>query len=270
MLNDVLYSQSKVFKNRDVFNISYLPEKLQANKEELKIIYGNIKPLLEDKKPLNTIITGKSSTGKTTLIRYAISEINKNTNIKTCYINCNLENKKRKCYFKLYNTLFGHDANKYQSTEIIHDKIIKEMKNQKLILAIDDINILPEHEAIELINELFRLNEYYDMKIALIISINDIAYKYSLPDHIQTILTGYEIHLNKFSQDETYQIIKYRCKQGFKDNTITQSQIKKLVKYIINMTDIRDGLIKLEILGQKLENENRNKITDNDLKDHVI
>ena len=27
MLNDVLYSQSKVFKNRDVFNISYLPEK---------------------------------------------------------------------------------------------------------------------------------------------------------------------------------------------------------------------------------------------------
>ena len=36
------------------------------------------------------------------------------------------------------------------------------------------------------------------------------------------------------------------------------------------MTDIRDGLIKLEILGQKLENENRNKITDNDLKDHVI
>lgn len=230
MIEDVLYSQGKVFKNREVFNVNYLPEKLQANKEELKIIYGNIKPLLEDKIPLNTIITGKSSTGKTTLVRYAIEEINKNTNIKTCYINCNLENRKRKCYFKIYNTLVGHEANKYQSTEIIHDKIIKELENQKLILAIDDINMLPENEAIELINELFRLNEYYNMKIALIISINDISYKYSLPEHIQTILIGYEIYLDKFTEDETHQILDYRCKVGFKDGTITQKQIKKISK----------------------------------------
>lgn len=38
----------------------------------------------------------------------------------------------------------------------------------------------------------------------------------------------------------------------------------------MNMTDIRHALIKLEILGQKLENENRNKITNKDLDDHII
>lgn len=66
-----------------------------------------------------------------------------------------------------------------------------------------------------------------------------------------------------------YSILKYRCDLGFKNGVITENQIRRISNYATKYTDLRRGLAILNILGQKIESENRDHITDKDI-DEII
>ncbi len=270
MFEEMINSDTSIFKNQDIFSIDYIPEVIQCREDQLRSILINVKPLLKNNKAINTIIMGNTSTGKTTVLKHALLEIEEYTDLTTCYINCNIQDTSRKCYFQIYKVLFGYEARKNVSTEIIQEEIMRKLEEESFILAIDDINYLSKNESNKLINELFRANEFYNSNIALIITINNMLFKYSLEKNAQSILLGHEIEFKEYTYDEIYSILKYRCKLGFKENVITNNQIKNLSKYVAKFSDLRKGLSILTILGQKIESENRDKITDEDLDEFII
>ncbi|MDD6286134.1 Cdc6/Cdc18 family protein [Candidatus Methanosphaera massiliense] len=269
IFEEILNSDNSVFKNQDIFSIDYLPEVIQCRDKQLKSILINIKPLLKNNKAINTIIMGNTSTGKTTVLKHALKEIEEYTNLSTCYINCNIQDTSRKCYFQIYRVLFGYEARKSVSTEIIQEEVMKKLEEESFIIAIDDINYLSNNESNKLINELFRANEFYHSNIALIITINNIFFKYELERNAQSILQGHEIEFEDYTSEEMYSILKYRCDLGFKNGVITENQIRRISNYATKYTDLRRGLAILNILGQKIESENRDHITDKDI-DEII
>ncbi len=261
---------NSVFENQDVFSIDYMPEIIQCRDDELKSILMNIKPLLNNNKAINTIIMGNTSVGKTTVLKHALREIEEYTSLTTCYINCNIQDTSRKCYFQMYRVLFGCGASRSVSTEIIQEAVMNKLEEQSFVLAIDDINYLSKKESNKLINELFRANEFYHSNIALIISFNNILFKYSLEKNAQGILMGKEVEFKDYTPEQTYSILKYRCDNGFCQDVITDEQIKQISKYVSENADIRTGLSILYMLAQKIESEDRTKITDEDIKEFII
>ncbi|MCD7781322.1 MAG: AAA family ATPase [Methanosphaera sp.] len=229
----------------------------------------NISPLLKNNKPINTIIMGKTSTGKTTVIKQALIEIEENTNLSTCYINCNIQDTYRKIYLQLYRVIFGYTTERSVSTEIVEEKVMHELEDKSFVLVIDDINYLSKEDSNKLINELFRANEFYHSNIAIIITFNNILFKYSLERNAQSVLIGNEITFKDYDEDQLYDILKYRCQRGFRDNVITDEQIRIIAQFSAR-TDLRRGLSILSILGQKLDVENRSKITTDDLKEYIL
>ena len=270
IFDEVMENDNSVFKNQNVFSIDYAPESIQCRDKELKSILINIKPLLNNNKVLNTILMGNSSTGKTTVIKYALREIEEHTNIKTGYINCNIPDTVRKCYYQLYSRLFELKPHNNLSTEILEEAILEKLEEGSFILVIDDINQLSKKDANRLINELFRANEYYHLNMAIILVINNILFKYSLEKNTQTMLQCQEIMFHDYTEEEIYSILKYRCDLGFKKGVIEEEQIEKISQNVARYTSLRRGLTILNLLGQKIESENRDTITDEDINEFLV
>lgn len=269
IFDEIMESDFTVFKNNEIFNLDYVPEIIQCRDAHLKSILINIKPLLSNNKAINSILIGNTSTGKTTVLKHALREIQENTTLTTCYINCNIQDTLRKCYFQIYRVLFDREARNGLSTEVIQEEVMKKLEEQSFILAIDDINYLSKNDANNLINELFRSNEFYHLNLALIITINDEAFKYSLERNAQSILLGHEIKFNDYTKDEIYSILKYRCNVGLKDNVISDKQLKRISDYSYKIASLRRGLILIQVLGQMIESENRCKIEDSDIDKYI-
>ena len=270
IFEEIMNNDDSVFKNQEIFNIDYFPEIIQCRDNELKSILINIKPLLTNNNVLNTIIMGNTSTGKTTVIKHALMEIEQFTDIKTCYLNCNIQNTARKCYFQIFRVLFGFAPQNNIGTEIIQEEIMEKLEEESFILVIDDLNYLPKGDSNKLINELLRANEFYHLNMAVIIIVNNRLFKYSLEKNAQSVLQCNEIEFKDYTIEEMYAILKYRCDLGFKKGVITDEQIMKISETAVNYTSLRWGLLTLNLLGQKIESEHRDKIEDNDLIEHVL
>jgi len=270
LLEEIMENDSSVFKNQDIFNINYLPEIIQCRDKELKSILINIKPLLTNNKVLNTMIMGNSSTGKTTVIRHALLEIENYTDIKTCYINCNIQDTIRKCYFQIFKVLFELDPRNNVATEILQEQIMEKLEQEPLILVFDDLNHLSMNDSNKLINEFFRANEFYHTNMAIIIIVNNILFKYSLEKNAQSILQCNEILFKDYTEEEMFSILKARCDKGFKQGVITDEQIRKISFMAANHSSLRWGLRILNTLGLKIESENRDKITDKDIQKYAL
>lgn len=270
LLEELMDMDSSVFKNQDLFNLDYLPEIIQCRDQELRSILINIKPILTNNKVLNTMIMGNPSTGKTTVIRHALLEIEKYTDITTCYINCNVQNTLRKIYFQIFRVLFELTPRNNVATEAIQEKIMQKLEQEPLILVFDDLNYLSINDSNKLINEFFRANEFYHTNIAIIVIVNNILFKYSLEKSAQSVLQCNEIMFNDYTEEEMYSILKIRCDKGFKQGVITDSQIQKISQASKEHSSLRWGLRVLNALGLKIESENRDQITDEDLLNFIL
>ena len=270
IFEEIMDSGGSIFKNQDVLSIDYLPEIIQCRNHQLRSILMNLKPLVKNNKAINTIIMGKTSTGKTTVLKQALIEIENHTTIPTCYINCNIQDSFRKCFFQIYNVLFGFEANRSSSTETVQEKVMKKLEEESFILAIDDINYLDRNDAAKLINELFRANEFYHTNIALIVTINNFSFKYSLERNSQSVLLGSEVEFPDYTKEEIYDILKYRCNLAFQEGVITDNQIMRISEYTASISDLRRALTLLTVLGQKAELENRDFISDDDVDDNIV
>ncbi len=266
IFDEIMTIDESVFKNPDVFNVDYMPEIIQCRDAQLKSILINVTPALENNKPLNTLIMGNASSGKTTVLKQALKDIDEETELKTCYLNCNIQNTARKCYFQIYKVLFNHEARQNISTEIVQKEIMTELEEKILILGIDDINHLNKKEASTIINELFRASEFYRAKIGLFITMNDILFRYSLERNAQSVLLGQEIEFKDYTTKEIYKILKYRCDVGFRPGIITDEQIMRISTYCATYSNLRKGLSILNILGKTLVTEDRECVTDKDIR----
>jgi cell division control protein 6 len=147
---------------------------------------------------------------------------------------------------------------------------MEKLEEESFILVIDDMNYLSKQDSNKLINELLRANEFYHSNLAIIIIVNNISFKYSLEKNAQSVLQCNEVEFKDYTVNEMYSILKYRCELGFKKGVITDEQIMKISENAVNYTNLRWGLTTLNLLGQKVESENRDKIENEDLKKYLI
>jgi len=61
-----LYSDETLFRNRDLFEIDYIPEEFNYRESQLKDIAFALQPGLHGSRPLNMALRGLPGTGKTT------------------------------------------------------------------------------------------------------------------------------------------------------------------------------------------------------------
>ena len=261
-----------MFIDETVFDIEYIPEKINHRENELVILSRIFLPLL--KNPNSTskkvIIMGNVGVGKTVTVQYFSNMLKesakiRNLNIKSIHINCR---QNRTGYMVLKSVLKNLKEKipiRGYSAEELLDYLLEVLKSNKchLVLILDEINYFLKKEANILYN-LTRLNEkrlsnkHY---LSIIAIVKDFISLNNLDDATLSTLQNEVIKFNKYNSNQIFDILKDRIEIGLKPGSISDENIRLIASLAVKKGDMRKALKILKNAVIYTEHKSLQKIT---------
>ncbi|MFH0860402.1 MAG: orc1/cdc6 family replication initiation protein [Candidatus Altiarchaeota archaeon] len=287
-----------IFKDLKVLSPHYIPDNLPHRKQESKQIIRILAPILRNEKPNNVFIYGKTGTGKTSVVRHVIRELesivadparNKNNSkVASVYMNCGLGYKSK--YQVLIKILEDEKLNAEglkdaplsdrgnkgrlmgQTPAELYERLKKlvEANSLSLILVLDEIDLIRQVDS--LLYLLTRIND--DIKAGNVSTIG-ISNKYTFKDYLdsrsKSTLCEEELVFRPYNANQLKTILAHRVKLGFRSGSISKSNIALIGAYGAQTNgDARYALKLLQKAGEIAQNAGRKRIRTDDVKDAKV
>jgi cell division control protein 6 len=274
----VCIENQKIFRDENCLDKGYRPELkeiLHREAEKAELI-PNLSKALKGVTPSNTLVYGKTGTGKTMLLRVLTKQLEKEAldysfKVKTIHIVCNaiptnvgvvkeliaqLETElhlnhndiKAANSFDSYFKKFSILANKYEG---------------QLIIILDEVDKLEDDE---LINNLARAkeNEFLDKNIAIIGITNDIKYDEKLDPRTKSVLGQRDIMFSPYNANQLRDILYQRAEKAFNPGVLDDAIIPLCAAYAAQENgDARKAIELLMYSGNIAEEQHADKVTEN-------
>ncbi len=224
-----LLTESKIFKNRELFSPYFIPKKLIFRDNEIDRIEKSIAPSLKGQRGRNLFIYGKTGSGKTSCVKYVIDEIKNIPNLKVAisYVNCRMYNSRFKVINKVVSEYLPTYAKRGYGITDLYEKMTRwiEEDGKIFIIALDELDMVKDLD--DLIYTLTRINtELKAGGVSLIGISNKISFKESLDPRSISSLNESELVFSPYYSDELYAILKDRADAGFKENVISDDILR--------------------------------------------
>ncbi|MEM1557764.1 MAG: AAA family ATPase [Candidatus Bathyarchaeia archaeon] len=129
-----------IITDKDVLEETYIPESIPCRETQKRELAFCLSPAEKGRKPFDCLCHGKPGTGKTALVKYALNQLNENTNTLAFYVNC-WEN-------KTLNQVLDELLRQAQlpiveaSHSVKIDGLRNKIKGRACIIALDEIDKL--------------------------------------------------------------------------------------------------------------------------------
>ncbi|MCL5117602.1 MAG: cell division control protein Cdc6 [Candidatus Marsarchaeota archaeon] len=268
-----LLTESKIFKNRELFSPYFVPKKLIFRDNEIDRIEKSIAPSLNGQRGRNLFIYGKTGSGKTSCVKYVIDEIKNIPNLKVAisYVNCRMYNSRFKVINKVISEYLPTYAKRGYGITDLYEKMTRwiEEDGKIFIIALDELDMVKDLD--DLIYTLTRINtELKAGGVSLIGISNKISFKESLDPRSISSLNETELVFSPYYSDELYAILKDRADAGFKENVITDEILRFIAASAAKEGgDARFSLKILTKAAELSEEKKLDRITSDDVE-HAI
>jgi len=286
-------SERGIFKNLDVLSPHYVPEELPHRISEAKSISRILTPVLRNEKPGNIFVYGSTGTGKTSVVRHVMRELNKivsdpesNTAkalVKTVYMNC------RTGYGSKYQVLVRVLTDESLQSEGLKKKPLEDRKNKdlvgisptrlyeklkevvqennmSLIVVLDEVDTVRDID--DLMYTLTRIND--DIKggrVSVVGISNRSSFKEMLDARSRSTLCEEELIFKPYNAHQLETILKQRVEIGLHSGAISEGNIKLIAAYAASTNgDARYALKLLQKAGELAESDARKAIKMEDVK----
>jgi len=235
------YGEDTVFKNEDVLQTEYLPEKLPHREGQVQAIANAIKPAISGKSPYNLFILGSPGVGKTAVVKHVFNQLSEYERVIPIYINCWEYNTRHAVLSKILNELGGIAPRRGIATDEVYERFESQIKksNQIPIIALDEIDQLLLRDGSLLLYDLLRCGA----KLGLIAISNDPFIGRMLDDRVKSSIAHEEIHFKPYTKAEVLEIVKDRMRLGFRAGKIEEGVAKAVAEF----TDSKGGDIRLAL-----------------------
>jgi cell division control protein 6 len=234
---------SQILINPEVLLQSYLPEKLLHREKEKSELISNLKNFI------NTFICGSCGSGKTTLVKHALRNLNKK--VIVAYIDCSIY---QTTYSVLKEILPRSEFILYRSNYELIKELLKYAKERKFAVCFDNFEKLKEKD---LVARLMSLN-------LCVILISDNEENFSLlSENIRSNIPSI-IRLQPYTIEQSFDILKDRAEKALAKWTYTDAVIKKIAEKIKG--NISLGINALKLAALKAESENKKAIEESDIQ----
>ena len=234
---------NQILINPEVLSQSYLPEKLLHRDKEKAELTNNLKNFI------NTFICGPCGSGKTTLAKRVIHNLNKR--VVVAYVDCSVF---QTTYSILKEIIPRSKFILYRSNYELIKELLKYAKERRFAVCFDNFEKLKEKD---LIARLMSLN-----LCVVLISDNEeniSLLSESVKSHIPSI-----IRLQPYTTEQSFDILKDRAEKALTKGTYTDVIVKKIAEKIKG--NIAFGINALKVSALKAESENKKAIEESDVQ----
>lgn len=268
-----LNQEETLFRNRDAFEIDFVPEIFNFREAQLKDIVFAIQPGLHGNSPLNLVLRGLPGTGKTTAIRRIFSEITETTQrLIPVYVNCQSERSRYAVFAKIYEALHKHQPPAKGATirQLIYDigKTLSE-REAVLLVCFDDANyLLPGNNLNNILYILLRLYEEYPkarVGVLMPMCTMDVDLRLALDSCVISVLQPDEVYFPPYKEEEIREILHDRIKAGLYPGVLSDEMFAFLIENTMRSGDMRVGLDLVKRSVMAAEREGRSSVTKDDI-----
>lgn len=258
----ILMNDETLFKNIEVFDNDFMPDKFGHRDNQLKALSMCINPGLKGSKPSNALILGTTATGKTTSIKLIFNELKEyREKIIPIHINCQVYNTEYKTFCEIYKNMFGYSppASGLPASELFNEIFDHLSKKKKvLLIVLDDCELLFNKESSTIYN-ILRGYEIYPNAKSAVWCITHKNIMHTLEDKTRSIFHPEIIEYQKYTQKELVEILSDRAEYGLYEGVISKQLIELIAE---NSFDLRYAIEYLKRSVLLAESEASKKVTE--------
>ncbi|MDD4250822.1 MAG: AAA family ATPase [Candidatus ainarchaeum sp.] len=224
-------AKNTVFLDKDIISPHHIPKNLPFREKQINEITQFLGPVLNNSKPNNFFLYGKTGSGKTATVKHVLEQLDdfvKTHDKKVCssYVNCRSHPSKYKVLLKvLRSTITEKDFLGYSSS-FIYEKLLEYSNENAIhqILVLDEIDKVKDID--ELVYSLSRGNDELKSGSITIIGIsNNLTFKEKLDPRTKSSLCEREMVFSPYNATELKEILKERIDKAFKFETVKDEAI---------------------------------------------
>lgn len=276
---------SKIIKNKDLLSIDYVPKTIVGRDNEIKELAFHLSYIFRENPSLpQQLIFGGVGTGKTTIIRYILKQLEKETKDQKINLKIiKIKGSESRTKYEILKRILSQTASDVPittATADLHSKIIRVVAERGIyvLIFIDEIHELRESELNGTLYTISRLGQdiaFADTKnkskiekvgkgnVGYLLVSNDANIRSKLKENTRSSLTRENIIFKRYEPNQIIDILESRIKEG----AIYKEKIQEGVLEMIAAASVKEGqdaryaLILLSNSAKEAEKRNFNKVT---------
>jgi cell division control protein 6 len=236
IFSQYLKRRNTILKNKNILQTSYIPDQLPHRTEQVDSIASVISAALRGDKPSNIMISGKTGTGKTAVVKFIGNELRKadiSTNVcEFVYINCEVVD----THYGILYSIGSHSQTDPDrsipptgwSTERVYAEMCGYIDSQKkvFIIVLDEIDRLLLKGSDDVLYHLLVINENLkNSKVSMIGISNNLKFVELLGPRVRSRLGEEKVYFRPYVREQLEDILRERAKLAFEEGTIEEGVI---------------------------------------------
>ncbi len=262
-------SKNTVFLNKDIISPHHIPANLPFRETQIEEITQYLSPVLNNSKPNNFFLYGKTGTGKTSTVKHVLEQLDDfvkkhEKEVVSCYVNCRSHSSKYKVLLKALKTLYPDKDFLGYSSSFVYEKLLDYSSEKKAhtILVLDEIDKVKDVD--DLMYSLSRGNDELETGSVTVIGIsNNLTFKEKLDPRTRSSLCEREMVFNPYNANELRKILEERIQKAFKEGVMKEEAISLAAALAAQESgDARTAVMLLQRAGEIADSEQKTIIDD--------
>jgi len=238
-LTAIWESDDPVFADKELLDIEHIPneERIIGREDEISNLANSIHPAIRGGKPRNTLIYGKTGTGKSLVAKHVTQSAEnfaheQDTRLNRAYIDCTQATTETQVVIKLARTFNRPDETDISvplsglSTNAYYDRLwqILDTLHDVVIIILDEVDKLQENNVLMQLSRAGEAGKIDSCKVGILAISNKISFKDSLDERVLSSLQEREFIFPPYDANQLREIMRHR-QDAFHEGVLTDDVI---------------------------------------------
>jgi len=276
-LNSIWESNDPVFADKELLDIEHIPDedRIIGREDEISDLANGIHPAIRGGKPRNTLIYGKTGTGKSLVAKHVTQSAEEfakeqGTRLQRAYVDCTQATTETQVAIKLARAFNDPDETDISvplsglATNAYYDRLwrILDARHDVVIIILDEVDKLQENNVLMQLSRAGEAGKLDSCKVGILAISNKISFKDSLDERVLSSLQEREFIFPPYDANQLREIMRHR-KDAFHDGVLSEDAIPLAAAFAAQEHgDARKALDILRNAGELAKDEGADQVRE--------